>query len=121
MDRARPRTRCLEHKGLVRLSSAAGYYWMGGYLFVDDQPYYARGDRQGRFRLDKVPPGRYQVVCWLPNWNVVRKEVDPETAVTARLAWAVPKEQTLNVNVPAGRTSEFTYRWSQSIFANHGE
>ena len=50
----------------------------------------------------KDSAGKYEVVCWLPSWHVQRKEVDPETAIIARLAWAQPQEQVRPVQVQAG-------------------
>jgi hypothetical protein len=84
-DPDRPLARSLNEKGVVELTSAAGYYWMRAYLFVDDHPYYTRTDRKGRFSLEQVPPGKYEVVCWMPNWQEARHERDPESGVITRL------------------------------------
>jgi hypothetical protein len=91
-DPKQPCARRLPDKGLVELTSAAGYYWMRGYLFVDDHPYYVRTDAQGRFSLPQVPPGRYELVCWLPNWNIDRQERDPESGLVTRIFFAPPLE-----------------------------
>jgi hypothetical protein len=103
-DSDQPSTRQLRNKGLVDLTSAAGYYWMRGYLFVDDHPYYARTDKRGKFTLPQVPPGQYELVCWLPNWHVERQERDPESSLPARLYFAPPAEVVKAVTVkPKGR------------------
>ena len=99
MDPDRPTRRCLEKNGLVELSSGAGYYWMRGYLFVADHPYFTRTDREGRFRLTNVPSGKYQLVCWLPNWKIVRHDRDPETALVIRVYFEPPLEQEKQVEV----------------------
>ena len=99
MDPDRPTRRRLEKNGLVELSSGAGYYWMGGYLFVADHPYFARTDREGHFRLTNVPAGKYQLVCWLPNWKIARHDRDPETALVIRVYYAPPLEQERPVEV----------------------
>jgi hypothetical protein len=91
-DPDEPSIHRFSNKGLVDLTSAAGYYWMRGYLFVDDHPYYDRTDRKGMFTLAQVPPGRYELVCWLPNWHVERQERDPESSLPARLYFAPPVE-----------------------------
>ena len=39
-DPNEPCSRHLNEKGVAELTSAAGYFWMRGYLFVDDHPYY---------------------------------------------------------------------------------
>ena len=59
------RGRVLDHDGVVELSSNAGQFWMRAYLFVDDRPYYARTAADGRFQLPRVPPGDYDLVCWM--------------------------------------------------------
>jgi hypothetical protein len=84
-DPDRPLQRPLKENGLVELASAAGYYWMRAYLFVDDHPYYTRTDTHGRFTLAQVPPGRYDIVCWLPSWTKARHERDPESGCVTRL------------------------------------
>ena len=50
----------------VELTSGAGHYWMRAYLMVAEHPYYALTNADGRFVLPQVPPGRYEIVCWLP-------------------------------------------------------
>ena len=71
-DPGRPLQRPVKEKGIVELTSAAGYYWMRAYVFVDDHPYYTRTDPEGRFVLSQVPAGRYEVVCWMPSWVEAR-------------------------------------------------
>lgn len=87
-----PLSRSLHDVGVVELSSTTGYYWMRAYLFVDDHPYYTRTDTEGRFALRQVPPGHYEVVCWLPNWAEAEHFRDPETGLMARLSFGPPAE-----------------------------
>ncbi|GEM_PF-376696 len=77
----------LNRCGLVELSSGCGYFWMRGWLFVDDHPYYTHSDSEGRFTLPRVPPGRYELVCWLPDWHEASRELDAETALICRLTF----------------------------------
>jgi hypothetical protein len=108
-DRDQRRKRRMTHSGLVELSSGYGYYWMRGYLFVDDHPYYARTGPDGRFLLAQVPPGCYRVVCWLPNWIIAGRDRDPETSLVTRLYFAPPLEWEREIVVaPGGKnTVEF--------------
>ncbi len=111
-DPDRPRTRRLASRGVVELTSAAGAFWMRGYLFVDDHPYYTLTDGAGRFRLTGVPPGRYEVVCWLPDWREERHERDPETSLVTRVIFRQPLEWVRSVQVEAKGTPETNFEVS---------
>jgi hypothetical protein len=111
-----PSRRALTHTGIVELTSGAGYYWQHAHLFVDDHPYYTRTDAEGRFKLEQVPAGMYVLVCWMPSWIVTHKEIDPETAVIARLTWMPPVEQQHAVEVRAGRLETVGFSWSRTMF-----
>jgi hypothetical protein len=115
-DPEQPRERPLKEIGLVELTSAAGYYWMRGYVFVDEHPYYARTDREGRFALPRVPPGRYEIVCWAPNWVKQRHERDPETGEITRLFFRPPAEQVRTVTVAPGADSAVQFTLSETPF-----
>jgi hypothetical protein len=111
-----PSRRTLSQVGIVDLTSGAGYYWQHAHLFVDDHPYYTRTDAEGRFKLEQVPAGSYELVCWMPSWVVTHKEIDPETAIIARLAWAPPVEQQHAVKVRVGQTESVEFGWSRAMF-----
>jgi hypothetical protein len=115
-DSEQPLRRSLKKKGLVELSSAAGYYWMRAYLFVDDHPYFTRTDEQGRFILQGVPPGKYEVVCWLPNWKKERHERDPESGLITRLYFDPPAKQARQVNLGSGESSAIDFVFSTAVF-----
>jgi hypothetical protein len=108
-----PQERKLTRAGVVELSCGAGYYWLHGHLFVCEHPYIVRTDADGRFTLVQVPAGVYEVVCWMPSWRILRKEVEPETGVTARLAWEAPREQVARVRVDAGKVAVSEFNWTR--------
>jgi hypothetical protein len=83
-DPGRPRARRFDAEGRVDLTSAAGHYWMHGYLFVSDNPYWTRTAADGRWELTGVPAGEYEVVVWLPPWRVAKVERDPESGGVTR-------------------------------------
>jgi hypothetical protein len=91
-DPGQPLGRRLTAPGLVELSSNAGYFWMRGYLFIAEHPYYCRTDREGHFTLKGVPSGSYRLTAWLPNWRVARQERDPESGLVSRLYFEQPIE-----------------------------
>jgi hypothetical protein len=103
-------SRRFEENGQVELTSAAGYYWMRGYLFVDEHPYYAHTDAEGHFTLPRVPPGPFEVVCWLPDWREARHERDPESGLVTRLTFRPPREIVRPVTLAEGeaRTVDFS-------------
>jgi hypothetical protein len=111
-DRDRPRDRTLPQSGIVELGSNAGQFWMRGHLFVSDHPYFARTDADGRFLLPRVPAGRYELACWLPDWHEASHERDGETALICRLAFrpAVVKLRDVTVSAGIQETAQFTYK-----------
>ena len=105
--------------GLVELFDAGGYYWSHAHLFVVEHPYYARTDSAGNFTLEEVPEGNYKIVSWMPSWHVARSEIDPETAVIARLVWHTPQEQRQQVHVQKGKGASVSFCWTQAMFERH--
>lgn len=115
-DADRPSTRKLTEKGIVELSSAAGYFWMRAHLFVDDHPYYACPDADGRYILPQVPAGRYEVVCWLPNWREDRRTLDPASGVCTRLFFRPAVELVIPLEVRPGETTQADFAPSLKAF-----
>lgn len=100
-DTDQPCSQRLVQRGIVELSSGCGYFWMRGTLFVDDHPYYTHSDAKGHFTLRQVPPGHYELVCWLPDWHEATRELDAETALICRLAFRPPIETVQPVQLAA--------------------
>jgi hypothetical protein len=115
-DPVDPCFRCLNEKGLVELSSAAGFFAARAYLFMDDHPYFTRTDVQGHFVLDQVPPGRYEVVCWVPNWTEALRERDPETNLVNRLFFRPGLERIQVVTVAPRATEEVHWELTTAAF-----
>jgi hypothetical protein len=84
-DANRVQSRTLDHDGVVELSSGAGHYWMRGYLFVLDHPYITQTDAKGHFTLAGVPPGKYELVVWHPNWLEASHSRDADTCQICRI------------------------------------
>jgi hypothetical protein len=110
--------RLLDRPGLVEFTSAAGNFQARGWIFVSDHPYFTRSDADGRFALDQVPDGTYELVCWLPNWKPERFERDPENQNIARLWYAQPLEKSMTVRVEMGVLAEADFTVSAAEFAS---
>lgn len=115
-DADSPLSRTLPDCGVVEMTSGVGYYWMRAHLFVTEHPYITRTDGQGRFTLAGVPPGEYELVCWLPHWKAVRSDRDPETAVVNRLYFAAPVERVQGVAVQPAGMARVEVRWTLGDF-----
>jgi len=115
-DADRPRSRRLDHAGVVELSSGAGRFWMRGHLFVAGHPYFARTDTAGRFTLPQVPPGKYGLVCWHPNWREDVREHDADSYYVSRLTFRPAAEEACEVEVRRGETCDRTFTLSAKDF-----
>jgi plastocyanin len=54
-------------------------------VLVVPSPYFAMTNAQGKFRIDGVPAGTYDVVVWHPNGTEVRQSIKVEPGKTASL------------------------------------
>jgi hypothetical protein len=115
-DADQPCNHRLDHCGLAELSSGCGYFWMRGWLFVDDHPYYTHSDAEGRFSLAQVPPGSYELVCWLPNWHEASRELDAETALICRLTFRPPIELVQPVQLTPSQVRTVSIRLDATRF-----
>ncbi len=105
-DAEKPHPRVFDRPGVVELSSAAGYFWARAYLFVAEHPYYVRTDAAGRYLLPQVPPGDYELVCWLPDWRTMERELDSDSWQVARLTFRPPFEIKQMIRIVPGETIE---------------
>jgi hypothetical protein len=101
-QRDRPNRRVLSETGAVELSSNAGQFWMRAHLFVAEHPYLTRTDALGRFSLTEVPPGRYELACWLPDWHEASHVRDGETTLVARVTFRPSVVKLRDVTVERG-------------------
>jgi hypothetical protein len=115
-DPDQPLSRALRTGGPVELSSGSGHYWMRAWLWVTDHPYFAITDARGRFELPAVPPGRYEAVCWHPNWHRTGHDRDPETGLVIRQHFAPPAEKVVPLEVTAGVNLELRLPLDSSDF-----
>jgi len=95
-----PLERTLTQPGHIDLSSGAGYFWCGADLFVCEHPYFTTTGTDGKFELNRVPAGNYEVRAWLRPYRILSRDRDPETGRIVRLHFADLPEATANVLVP---------------------
>jgi hypothetical protein len=115
-DADHPCRQRLDRAGIAELSSGCGYFWMRGWLFVVDHPYYTHTDAGGKFTLPQVPPGCYELVCWLPDWHEAFRELDAETALICRLTFRPPVEVVQPVQFRPRQTQTFEVRLNANYF-----
>jgi len=109
-------SRRLNRPGHVELSSGASCFWMRGHIFVDDHPYYCWTDEEGRFSLEQVPPGTYQVIAWLPNWREKERHFNPETAEVTRLYYQPAVQVKQPVSLGADEVLRVDFRFHAALF-----
>jgi plastocyanin len=66
---------------------------MSAYVVVVETPYFAVTDREGRFRIDGVPPGSYRLAFW---HEALAAESQPVVVAAGRAAsveWLNPKRK----------------------------
>lgn len=95
--------------GHVEFTSAAGYFGSAVDVFVCDHGFYTTTAADGRFKFEAVPPGEYEVVAWLRNWELLGRDRDPETGKIVRLHFAQPFQQTRKAAVAGGKVAEVTF------------
>jgi hypothetical protein len=115
-DPDKPLRRRFGTPGPVELTSGAGYYWAAADLFVTDHPYYAVTDREGRFTLPQVPPGKYELVCRVRNWHVAGQDRDPETGLISRRRYVPPTEKRSPVEISPSGSEELSFRFDARDF-----
>lgn len=79
--------------GRYRLG-ARRHPWAVGHLFVSEHPYVAVTGDGGEFKMDNVPPGKFTVEIWHPDFAPVKAahavEIAPGKATDLAVAFKVP-------------------------------
>jgi hypothetical protein len=88
----------LRNLGLVLVTSDDRPWMTPAYVFVLDHDYHAVTGEDGRFRLPKLRPGKYELVLWHEGWAGRATEGVP-----------APIERTLTVELAPGRGAEVNW------------
>ena len=66
----------LDKPGVIKLRCDAGHTWMGAYVVVLDEPFYALTDANGNFSIEGIPPGHYDLEIWQEWLGKTKQPVD---------------------------------------------
>jgi hypothetical protein len=102
----------LRKPGIDSISCDAGHSWMSGFIFIVQHPYFAVTDENGEFKLDGVPPGKYNLVVWHEGWNVTKATRDKDGNVTY-YEFEAPKEIQGSVEVAPKAEMKLNFKLSK--------
>jgi hypothetical protein len=109
-------TREMDTPGLVNLRCNGGHVWMNAEMMVVPHPYYAVTDQDGRFELNDVPPGDYEIVAWHEGWQVLGRETALDVfsqKSVQRAVFSEPRTWEQTVTVHSGDTAVVKFVISQ--------
>jgi hypothetical protein len=64
LPRWRQVTKTLTRSGIVRINCDVLHTWMSAVIVVTESPHYAVTDQQGRFIIERLPAGEYEMETW---------------------------------------------------------
>jgi len=83
------------NKGRRTFYMQCGFHaYMESWAMAVNNPYYALTDENGKFSLEQVPPGTYQLVVWHPQTGPGKSKlvtIKPDGKVTEQLSLPAPK------------------------------
>lgn len=106
----------LNHAGWVELSSGSELYWHSAWLYVSEDPYLAITDADGRFKIEEIPNGEYQLSAWMPAWEWTAVERNPESGLIRRIRYAPMVKKSENVTVRAEQSADRELRFQLANF-----
>jgi len=95
-------TKKLEDAGLVVLGCDAGHTWMCAYVFVVENPYIEITAKDGAFKMEGIPPGRYKVSFWQAGWKVTPGAEDLKTGKPIGYSFSEPLVHETEIQLVAG-------------------
>jgi plastocyanin len=77
-------TQQFDKPGLVEIKCNV-HDWMHGYLYVFVHPYYQVTGADGSFKIDQIPPGKYELVIWQEYLGEQAMEIEIKSGQTTEL------------------------------------
>ncbi len=72
-------SRILDEPGIYAVKCDV-HGWMQAFIRVDDHPFHAVTDAEGRFRIEGLPQGRYTLELWHERLGPLEREIDVTAA-----------------------------------------
>ena len=91
LPRWRRVVRTLRRPGVIRIICELHHAWMSAYIVVTRNRFFAVTDSRGRYAIDGVPPGTYEVRFWHERLGETSRRVLVGAATTQRLDVAMPR------------------------------
>ena len=84
-------TKRLERVGLIRINCDVLHTWMSAAIVVTDTPYFAVTDENGRFTVDALPFGAYEMEVWHERLGARRQRISvvSDAPVSVDIVYAV--------------------------------
>lgn len=67
--------RTIRRPGRITLACDADHPWMRAHVAAFSHPYHAVTDEEGRFRIDRIPPGSYTLRAWHESLGESRRDL----------------------------------------------
>ncbi|ODS31381.1 MAG: hypothetical protein SCARUB_03501 [Candidatus Scalindua rubra] len=67
--------------------------WMTAWLIVQDNPYYAITDENGKFKIEGVPPGAYTLQTWQESLGKAKQEVTVKSGEETKADFELKKKK----------------------------
>lgn len=78
--------------------------FMQSWGFVVDNPYYAKTEKDGTYRIDGLLPGTYDVKIWHPHYKVFTKKITVKAKKTTRFDFAFDASEVKNPTYESQKT-----------------
>lgn len=66
----------MKKPGMVNAKCDAGHTWMDGFVWVNENPYYATTDADGNFEISDIPEGDYTIGLWHEKFGTSEHDVE---------------------------------------------